>query len=123
MRASIGLGKLKKWFAVSMHSRGKVWRMCGDEVDELPRFSGVVQTGSGVTVKARLGPGLAAAGPRGLATQVWMCRARLMAKAACASVKRLMYMVKRVTLCETSEAESADTAMFDSKKQSRTVGP
>jgi len=97
--------------------------MCGDEVDEFPRFPGVVQTGSGVTVKARLGPGLAAAGPSGLATQVWMCRARLMAKAACASAQRLMYMVRRVTLCETSEAESADTAIFDSKKQSQTVGP
>ena len=63
---------MKKWFAVSMHSRGKVWRMCGDEVVKLPRFSRGVQTGSGVTVKARLGPGLAAGGPRGFATQVWM---------------------------------------------------
>ncbi len=98
---------MKKWFAVSMHSRGKVWRICGDEVVELPRFPGVVQTGSGVTVKARLGPGLAAAGPSGLATQVWMCRARLMAKAVCASVKRLMYMLRAVTGCETSKSRNS----------------
>lgn len=46
-----------------------------------------------------------------------------MAKAACATTEDWMYILRRVRLCETSEAGPADTAMFSSKKKSRTVGP